>query len=108
MDRPFLMNLRRLGFVEGMSTLLLFGVAMPLKYIGENEIGVKIMGPIHGFLFIALVVVAGIAIHRVPIGTKLGLATVIAAVVPFGPFVVDHWLKRVDDQKTIPNSTDQV
>lgn len=95
-DRPFLKNLRRLGFVEGISTLLLFGLAMPLKYVGGNEIGVKIIGPLHGFLFIGLVIVAGVAIKRVPLGTKLGLATIIAAVIPFGPFVVDHWLKRLE------------
>ena len=96
MDRPFLKNLRRLGVIEGISTLLLFGAAMPLKYMGGNEIGVKIMGPIHGFLFIALVVVAAMAIERVPIGKKLGFATIVAAVVPFGPFVIDHWLKKLD------------
>ena len=96
MDRPFLKNLRRLGTVEGISTLLLFGGAMPLKYLGGNEIGVKIIGPIHGFLFIALVVIAAIAIERVPIGKKLGFAVIVAAIVPFGPFVVDRWLKKLD------------
>lgn len=83
--------------IEGISTLLLFGVAMPMKYLGGNEIGVKIMGPIHGFLFIGLVVVAAIAIARVPIGMKLGFAAIVAAVVPLGPFVVDRWLKKLDE-----------
>ena len=40
-----------LGYVEGTSTLALMGIAMPLKYIGGNEILVKILGPIHGLLF---------------------------------------------------------
>jgi integral membrane protein len=95
-DRPFLKKLRCLGFIEGTSTLLLFGVAMPLKYIGGNEIGVKIIGPLHGILFIGLVVMAAIAIERIPLGAKLGMATIIAAVVPFGPFVMDRWLKKLD------------
>lgn len=96
MDRLFLKNLRRLGMIEGISTLLLLGAAMPLKYVGGNEIGVKIVGPIHGFLFLGLIVVAAIAIERVPIGKKLGFVTMLAAIVPFGPFVVDRWLKKLD------------
>jgi len=31
-DGQFLKNLRRMGFVEGVSTLILFGVAMPLIF----------------------------------------------------------------------------
>ncbi len=45
------------GIAETCSTILLFFVAMPLKYIGNNEILVKIIGPIHGilwFLYIGL------------------------------------------------------
>ena len=40
------------GILETMSTISLFFIAMPLKYIGGNEILVKVIGPIHGFLFI--------------------------------------------------------
>ena len=33
-----------------------------------------------------------LAIERVPIGKRLGIAGIVAAVLPFGPFVVDRWL----------------
>ena len=45
------------GIAETCSTISLFFIAMPLKYLGGNEILVKIIGPIHGvlwFLYIGL------------------------------------------------------
>ena len=40
------------GILETMSTISLFFIAMPMKYIGGNEILVKIIDSIYGFLFI--------------------------------------------------------
>ncbi|MCA8920298.1 MAG: DUF3817 domain-containing protein [Planctomycetes bacterium] len=95
MDLKFLRWLRVLGAAEGTSTLLLFGVAMPLKYVWGMPLAVTIAGSIHGLLFVSLAVACSIAMERVPIGTKLGVAGILGAVVPFGPFVVDRWLKRL-------------
>lgn len=100
MDVGFLRKLRLLGMVEGTSTLLLFGVAMPLKYVAGYPLAVSIVGSVHGFLFVALAITCMIAIERVPIGAKLGLAGIVGAVVPFGPFVVDVWLRRLERQAT--------
>lgn len=94
-DRDFLRLLRRLGFAEGISTLVLFGVAMPLKYVWDMPLAVTIVGSLHGALFIALVATLWIAVDRVPIGWKLAIVGAIAAVVPFGPFFVDRRLARV-------------
>jgi integral membrane protein len=94
-DRDYLRLLRRLGFVEGCSTLLLFGVAMPLKYVWDMPLAVSIVGALHGFLFVALVVCLWIAVKRVPLGRRLALLGAVAAVVPFGPFVFDRRLARI-------------
>lgn len=94
-DREFLAQLRRMGTIEGISTLVLFFVAMPLKYLGGVPMAVTIVGPIHGVLFLILAAMCAIAVERVPIGRGLGAAGICAAVVPFGPFVVDRWLARV-------------
>ena len=99
LDRDFLWKLRMLGMVEGTSTLLLFGVAMPLKYLYDMPLAVRIVGSAHGLLFISLALMCSIAIDRVPIGNKLGAAGVLGAIVPFGPFVVDHWLKRLGEEE---------
>ena len=39
--------------VEGVSFLLLLGVAMPLKYMAGMPMAVKVVGWIHGVLFVA-------------------------------------------------------
>jgi integral membrane protein len=94
-DSQFLSRLRLLSIVEGTSTLILFGIAMPLKYLADMELAVRIVGSLHGFLFVCLVLVFLLAIHCVPISKGLALAGIVAAVLPFGPFVFDRWLGAV-------------
>ena len=94
-DTKFLSRLRLLSIVEGTSTLLLFGVAMPLKYLADMPLAVRIVGSLHGLLFVGLVIVFLLATRRVPISKELAAAGIIAAVVPFGPFVFDHWLRKL-------------
>jgi integral membrane protein len=95
MDIKFLTQLRRLAIVEGCSTLVLFGIAMPLKYFAGIPEAVKVVGMVHGLLFMALVIMCFLAIDRVPLSWKLALAGVVAAVFPFGPFILDSHLKKV-------------
>ncbi|MEM7181475.1 MAG: DUF3817 domain-containing protein [Spirochaetota bacterium] len=94
-DQKFLKGLRILSLTEGVSTLILFLIAMPLKYLAGYPLAVTIVGSLHGGLFVLLIVLAALAIVKVPIGLPLGIATMVAAVVPGGPFVVDHWLKKL-------------
>jgi len=55
---------------------------------------VHVMGPIHGVLFLAYVVIA--LSVRGPAGWtgKQTLGVLVGAVLPFGGFVVDRWLAR--------------
>ena len=94
-DHRFLQRLRLLGMTEGVSTLVLFGVAMPLKYLAGMPLAVTIGGSIHGLLFLALVTMFVLAIKRVPISRRLAGAGIVAAIFPFGPFIVDRWLGGV-------------
>lgn len=104
-NRRFLEQLRRLGLVEGVSTLLLFGVAMPLKHIAGEPLAVRVVGSIHGGLFVALVLMLILAVRRVPISRTMAACGVLAAVIPFGPFVYDRYLQRLqaDDLNTDPD-----
>lgn len=80
---------RIIAITEGISFLLLLGIAMPLKYFADMPMPVKITGWIHGLLFILYVLAllqAGIA-YRWPLG-KMTLLF-IASLLPFGPFVAD-------------------
>jgi integral membrane protein len=94
-DRQFLRRLRTLGTIEGVSTLILFGIAMPLKYLGDMPMAVRIAGSIHGALFVALVATFILGITRIPISRRLAGAGIVAAVFPFGPFIMDRWLDKV-------------
>ena len=87
------MDLNRLFFwvsrFEGISFLLLLGVAMPLKYMWHWPIGVAVVGMAHGLLFVAYEVLAlGLKSLR---GWTFSQWLVIAlcALLPFGPFYVE-------------------
>lgn len=97
-NQSFLNKLRWMGFIEGVSTLVLFFIAMPLKHLADRPIAVEIAGPVHGGLFICLVLMLAIAIWRVPISIGMALGGMVSAVIPFGPFVFDRWLRAVGDE----------
>lgn len=91
---PIIKRFRTIAIAEGISFLVLLLVAMPLKYMMGIEIAVKVVGWLHGILFIAYWVLA------VPLFTKLkwdveriiGLG--LASILPFGTFVMEHkWLR---------------
>jgi integral membrane protein len=91
-------RLRIIAMLEGLSFLLLLGVAMPLKYYADMDLAVKIGGWAHGVLFmvfsvalLAAAVVAGWGILRVAL-------IFAASLVPFGPFLIDASLRR-DEEK---------
>jgi integral membrane protein len=50
--------LQRVAEIEGVSLLLLFCVAMPLKYAAGLPIAVRIAGSLHGLLFLVLISIA--------------------------------------------------
>ena len=95
-DPNYLQRLRTVGHIEGASTLVLFGIAMPLKYFADMPMAVRIVGTAHGVLFTILAFMCVRAMKRVPIGMGLGMAGIIGAVFPFGPFIVDRWLKDLE------------
>jgi len=89
----FLKVLRVVSLIEGCSTLILFFMAMPLKYLAGFPEAVRWPGRIHGALFVLLAVLALLAIKAVPIRPKLSLTLIVAAIFPFGPFIVDKKLR---------------
>jgi integral membrane protein len=96
MSHPSIDRLRRVGKIEGISFLVLVFIAMPLKYSAGQPLGVKIVGWLHGVLFVWFCWVLAVAFFRG--GLSFGLATLafIASLLPFGPFVIDHKLQRAE------------
>lgn len=54
-------RLRTMGFIEGMSLLILLFIAMPLKYWAGLPLAVTIVGSVHGGLFILYLLVLAYA-----------------------------------------------
>ena len=94
MEFKRLNQLRHTGIVEGISTLLLFGVAMPMKYFYDMPMAVRIVGSIHGILFIAYCVLLLLAMMERSWGFAKVFWLFVASVIPFGPFVAEVWLGK--------------
>ena len=85
-----LKHLRVIGFLEGVSYLLLLGVCMPLKYMLEIPEPTRVVGMAHGVLFVyycALVI--WVSIQNRWAMSKVFWALV-ASLLTFGPFVADR------------------
>ena len=85
--------MRKAGLAEGISFLILLGVAMPLKYLAGRPEAVRIVGSAHGVLFVVYVLFVLLAarLRKWP-GALVGMALV-AAVMPLGPFWFDRKLQ---------------
>ncbi|TGD79614.1 DUF3817 domain-containing protein [Hymenobacter wooponensis] len=96
-------RLRLLGYAEGLSLLLLIGVAVPLKYFYHDPTLVRALGPVHGAMFLLFIVNS----LRIGLEDRWPAATLgkvlLSCVVPFGTFYADHVLLK-PLQKNTPNS----
>lgn len=91
--------LRVASFLEGLSFIILLGIAMPLKYWLDKPFLVPYAGMFHGVMFIVFVVVLIVACHiyRWPISVLLiGL---VVSVVPFMPFWFERYVVRLADDE---------
>jgi integral membrane protein len=86
-----LKNFRIIALAEATSFLILL-VASVLKRTSDFELGVTVMGPLHGFLFLAYIAMAILVRPEQGWDTKTFLLILVGAVVPFGGYVVDRWL----------------
>jgi integral membrane protein len=85
--------LRIVAVIEATSFLALL-VASYLKHDGQGEVGVQILGPIHGILFLAYIVLALLARETAGWSGWTTVLVLIGAVLPFGGYVVDWKLLR--------------
>jgi integral membrane protein len=90
--------LRHVALVEGISFLLLLFVAMPLKYFANIPEAVRAVGVAHGVLFIVLCV--ALVYVKAVVAWPVARAALVfaAALLPFGPFVVDRRMKGYEDE----------
>lgn len=84
-------RLRIIGFLEGISLLILVFIAVPMKYVLGNPMGSTIMGPIHGALFLLFV------FNTLSVGVEQNWQfrtttwkVLLACIIPFGTFYIDR------------------
>lgn len=89
-------RLRVIGFLEGVSFLVLLGIAMPLKYVWDEPQAVRVVGMAHGVLFLAYVAAAVQAWLDYDWPWKRAAWVIAASLVPFGTFYADvKWMRDV-------------
>lgn len=88
-------RLRIISYLEGISLLVLAGVAVPLKYWRGDPGFVKAIGPAHGILFLLFVFnTLSVAVEQRWKFRATTWKVLIACVIPFGTFYIDkHILK---------------
>jgi len=80
---------RIIAFLEGVSYILLLGMATPVKYLLEEPKYVKILGMPHGLLFIAYIAFAFLLRKEFSWNNKEFGTILLASLVPFGTFYID-------------------
>ena len=90
-------RLRAVGMIEAISFLVLLGIAMPLKYFADLPEGVRIVGWVHGILFIGFLVALMLARDAMQWNLRWTALVLLAALLPFGPFVIDGRLRKEDE-----------
>ncbi len=87
-------RLLKVGFAEGVSFLVLLFIAMPLKYMAGMPTPVRIVGMLHGILFIGY----AIALLQASLIYKWSFKKVVIAFLlsflPFGTFYLERVLKK--------------
>lgn len=93
--------LRKTGIAEGISFLVLLGIAMPLKYIFKQPMAVTIFGWAHGILFVAFLFLAWEVKTDRNKSFKWFAIAFLAAIMPTGTFFFD---KKLKEEETISSS----
>ena len=85
-----MINIYRLtAFLEGVTYILLLFIAVPIKYLLNEALYVKILGMPHGILFILYILFSIIAKIKYNWNFRKFLVISIASLVPFGTFYID-------------------
>ena len=83
-----------ISIIEGLSLIALIGIAMPLKYYMGYPMAVTITGSLHGFLWIAYLVMSLTTSHQEEWSVLFWLWVLLLSVIPFGFLVLDFQLKK--------------
>jgi integral membrane protein len=88
-------QLRLVGLLEGVSLLVLLGVATPLKHLYGDATLVRILGPIHGLLFLLFIIkTLSVGVEQRWKFSETTWKVLLACLIPFGTFYIDSKILR--------------
>lgn len=87
-------HLRLSALLEGISFLILLGIAMPLKYMAGLPDMVKYVGWAHGILFVWYVIAVIVARDEYRLNHRKTAIALAGSVLPFGTFYADNKIFR--------------
>ena len=76
----------QIGKLEGYSYLALLFIAMPLKYMADIPLAVRIAGSIHGALFVAFMITIFLMLRKKLLTTENASYAFLLSLIPFGTF----------------------
>ncbi len=89
---------RLMSLLEGLSYVLLMGVAMPLKYIAGFPEAVRVVGSLHGALFIFFVLALAAAMREARWSLARGAWFMVLSMIPLGALVIEAQARPTNPQ----------
>ena len=89
---------RIISIIEGLSYLILVFIAMPLKYMFDYPMAVKVVGMSHGVLFILFFLALVMAMNRYK-WKFLGFQLFVYSLIPFGFILIERIIMKSPAKK---------
>ncbi len=89
---------RIISIIEGLSYLILVFIAMPLKYMFNYPMAVKIVGMSHGVLFILFFLALVMAMNKYK-WKFLGFQLFVYSLIPFGFILIERIIMKSPAKK---------
>lgn len=90
-------RVRLFSLLDGISYVILLGIAMPLKYFADMPLAVRIVGSLHGGIFLLLCLFLFLALIQKKLTFTWCVVVFVCALVPFAPFFLDKKLSERND-----------
>ena len=91
-------KLAKISFIEGISLILLVFVGMPLKYLLGYEIATKILGSIHGVLWLIFLYVLYQVRREFSLQNSFVIKMLVYSVIPFGLIPMERLISQFNDK----------
>ena len=85
-----LLRYRVLAYAVGVLLVLLTCVAMPLKYAADSSAMVRVVAPLHGWLYVVMLVTIADLWRRRRFPVSAVLLVAVSGLVPFLTFYAEH------------------